>query len=124
MILERPIARIQWERDQLTQLLGSTDGEVMSSQGNFVFYRGPLAVWIAEALASIGIAIRSWPGDERLGDAIRITCPGHSASYDRLVSAIKAAISPGGFVDIDGVIAEVSEAIGLRSLPPPHMVSK
>jgi len=108
-LLEESITQVQNERQELTKVLQGIEGEVFESQGNFVFYRGQHATWLYDALAGLGIAIRAWPKDEELGNAIRITCPGDPKDFERLIKAINTAHKPEGILfDLDGVIADVS----------------
>jgi len=57
----------------------------------------------------LGIAVRVFPGRPELDGCLRLTCPGHEASYARLAHALESALAPQAMLlDMDGVIANVS----------------
>ncbi|MBK8976977.1 MAG: TIGR01548 family HAD-type hydrolase [Planctomycetes bacterium] len=107
--LRASIARVRAERTVLAERLVARGLAVPGSQANFVLARGPRAVWLADALRGLGIAVRAFPGRALLADAVRITCPGDAADLDRLCSGIDAALAPQALLfDLDGVLADVS----------------
>lgn len=109
--VDRAVAAVRTERERLIDLLRTHSFEARPSQGNFVFCRGPRARWLRDALAGLGIAIRAWPDRPGLHDALRITLPGNQRMFDRLHSAIRAALDPQAlFLDMDGILAETSQS--------------
>ncbi len=86
------IARVRREREQLTERLRELGAEPLPSQANFVLVRLPDAAGVQVALARLGIAVRAWPGDPRLGDYLRITCPGDPESFERLERALEEVL--------------------------------
>jgi histidinol-phosphate aminotransferase len=78
------------------------------SEANFAFTRTPRAVALRDRLAGLGIAVRAFPGDPVLGDALRITCPGDEGAFARLRRALRTALRPQALLlDFDGVLADV-----------------
>jgi HAD superfamily hydrolase (TIGR01548 family) len=64
---------------------------------------------VHEAVASLGIAVRRFPGQAHLERALRITCPGRADAFERLTHALSAALAPQALLfDVDGVLADVS----------------
>lgn len=103
------IARVKAERTALEALLPELGATPQTSQGNFVFARTGSPVDWRDALAGLGIGIRAWPGKEGLDDALRITCPGDEAAFERLTAALRAWRQPQALLlDLDGVLADVS----------------
>jgi histidinol-phosphate aminotransferase len=89
------IARVRREREQLTERLRELGAEPLPSQANFVLVRLPDAAGIQTALAGEGIAVRAWPGDERLGAYLRLTCPGDDGMFARLERALTEVLGRG-----------------------------
>ncbi len=105
---EAVVARIARERDALSAQLAGHGFDVPPSRANFVLARGPRAAWLSDGLAGLGIAVRRWPGDPRLGDCVRITCPAGDAGFARLTAAIDAVLAPDALLfDMDGVLVDV-----------------
>lgn len=110
--------RVVQERGWLTDLLVACGLSVPANQAaNFVFARfeGPAAearaLWLRDALAGLGLAIRAFPGKPGLSDAVRITLPGDPADFDRLRLGVAAALAPEAILlDVDGVIADVRDS--------------
>jgi len=88
------VARIRHERDVLAQTLRNLGARPQPSQANFVLARFDDAPCVWNSLASLGIAVRCFAPGKGLDDALRITCPGDEASFDRLLSALHAAVRP------------------------------
>lgn len=102
---------VEAERAALTSLLREAAAEVPDSSANFVLATTPRAAWIFAGLASLGIAVRRFPGRPGLSDSLRISCPGRSDAGDRLVTALKTVLQPEAVLfDLDGVLADVSES--------------
>lgn len=109
--VDRFIDQVKQERTELAATLRDLGWSVPESQGNFVFARSPLAPFLRSALASAGIGVRGWPGHPELGDAVRITLPGNSEAFGRLMDALMSALSPEALLfDMDGVLADVSRS--------------
>ncbi|MFU8807301.1 MAG: aminotransferase class I/II-fold pyridoxal phosphate-dependent enzyme, partial [Bradymonadaceae bacterium] len=105
------VEAVRGERVRLEVLLKELGADAQPSQGNFVFARHPNALWIRDGLASLGIAIRAFPGREGLEDALRIACPGNEEDFQRLEHALRCVLSPQAILfDVDGVLADVSES--------------
>ncbi len=88
------VARVRDEREDLAARLRGHGLGVDGSNGNFVLARDPRVHWLREGLLGLGIAVRTFPGRAWLEDAVRITCPGNRADYDRLIDAIDAVLAP------------------------------
>ncbi len=84
------VARVRSERRVLESLLSEAGADPHPSQGNFVFARTPKAIWVRDALAGLGIAVRVWPNHPELDGT---------------------ALSPRALLlDMDGVLADVSQS--------------
>lgn len=80
-------------------------------QGNSVMARGVDAEWLTSALAALGIAVRRFPDQPDLKNAVRITLPGVASDFERLASAIETILAPQALLfDMDGVLADVTES--------------
>ncbi len=108
--IERFVSRARYERGEIAEALARLGAEPTDSHANFAFARTPRAVAIRDALASLGIATRAWPGDPELGDALRISCPGSKVGLDRLVSGLGACRPEAILLDMDGVMVDVSQS--------------
>ena len=103
------IDQVKIEREAMIPLLTECGMEPQPSDGNFVFARTQKSVWWRDTMAALGISIRARPLDERLGDAVRITCPGTKSDFERLRAALKTISKPEALLfDLDGVLADVS----------------
>jgi len=91
---DRFIAQVRRDRKRLHDLLDELGIEHTRSEGNFVFPTTELAIWIRDAFAGLGIAIRAYPGHPELGRSLRITCPGDEAQCDRMLHALRGAVAP------------------------------
>ncbi len=105
------VARVREERRAIAGCLREAGFVVQESRANFVFARSSRAQWLGEALAGLGIGVRSLGGRAGLEDAVRITAPCDSAALDRLCRGIRTALDPQALIfDMDGVLADVSES--------------
>lgn len=105
------VSRIRIERSELVDHLNELGLAARPSQGNFVYAETDNPIWIRDALAGLGIAIRAFPEREGLAHAIRITCPGDTASFQRLRRALSVVCAPQALcLDIDGVLCDVRES--------------
>ena len=104
---ERFVARVRQEREAVEGELASYGFDVHTSQGNFAFARSPRVPWLRDALAGLGLSVRTWPDKPDLEDAVRVTLPGHNEAFSALVDAIDAALAPEALLfDMDGVLAD------------------
>ncbi|TVQ81829.1 MAG: TIGR01548 family HAD-type hydrolase, partial [Phycisphaeraceae bacterium] len=109
--LGRTVAQVRSERERLTAQLRGHGWRVLPSEANFILARSSRSVWLRDALAGLGIAVRDFPGNEHLADALRITCPANETDFARLTHAIDAALAPEAvLLDLDGVLADVSRS--------------
>ena len=108
------VNEIRHERAALTATLTRLGAVVEPSHANFVFARlgdHQKPLWLRDACAGFGIAIRAFPGKPLLEDAVRITCPGDPATFERLTHALETALAPEALIfDLDGVLADVSNS--------------
>ncbi|MGA7226657.1 MAG: aminotransferase class I/II-fold pyridoxal phosphate-dependent enzyme [Acidimicrobiia bacterium] len=105
------VHEVRRERSDLISSLGGLGFEVKGSQANFVLATAPSAPWVADAAASLGVALRTFPGREGLEQSIRITLPGQRARFDRLIRTLEVAMAPQALLfDLDGVLADVSKS--------------
>ncbi len=92
------VERVQRERTALARLLAGLGAEPWWGDGggaNFVLARfgspeGAGAV--RDALRARGIAVRAFGHKPGLADALRITCPGDQAAFERLSGALRQAM--------------------------------
>lgn len=79
------------------------------SQANFVLARCVGSQWLTAALAALGIAVRRFPDQPDLADAVRIGVPQDAAQWQTLNAALTAVLAPAALLfDMDGVLADVS----------------
>jgi histidinol-phosphate aminotransferase len=108
--VERFVDRVRAERQQLTALLRELGADPIESGANFVTAFFPDAYLTADALSSVGIAVRSFTEGPMSG-SLRITLPGREDDFTRLTAALRAALEPEAVLfDLDGVIADVSRS--------------
>lgn len=108
---QRYIDSVRRERALLRDDLRAMSFETQSSQANFVLARSPRAGWLRDGLAGLGIAVRGWPGDSLLQEAVRITCPGDAAQLARLRRSIATVLNPQALLfDMDGVLVDVRDS--------------
>lgn len=113
--MRRSVARVREERDQLFDLMRELGGTAYRSQANFVLVRHRKSVWIEDALAGLGISVRSFPHREELAQALRITCPCDERGYARLAAGLRTALHPEALLfDYGGVIALANAALQPR----------
>jgi histidinol-phosphate aminotransferase len=107
--VERAVARVRLERTALRERLAARGVEAWPSQANFVFARTPGVRWLADGLAGLGIAVRTFPGHRLLDGSVRITCPCDERAFERLAAGLDAVLAPEALLfDLDGVLADVS----------------
>ncbi len=105
------VARVRVERTELRACLERCGARALPSQANFVLARTPRAGFLCRGLASLGIAVRVFPGRDGLEDAVRITCPSEPTAFERLREALETVLAPRALLlDLDGVLADVSRS--------------
>jgi len=88
--------RVIAERERLGRALARLPGvRVYPSQANFLLLRVPRADRLRQALAAGDVAVRGFPGAERLGDCLRVTV-GRPEDNDRLLSLMAASLENEG----------------------------
>jgi histidinol-phosphate aminotransferase len=103
------VGKVRDEVKRASALLTKLGANVLPSQANFVLARVRDAVWLRDALAGLGIAVRIFPGRSELEGCVRITMPGDEESFARLEAALSAALKPEAIIfDIDDTLADVS----------------
>lgn len=103
------INRIREQRDTLTAELADLGAQPLPSQASFVGARFDDASWVRTGMASLGIAIRGFPGRSELNSLLRTTLPGNDRDFDRLLAAFRTVLRPEALLfDLDGVIADES----------------
>ena len=109
--VERMVGRIVEERALLSRTLKELGAEVLDSQANFVFCRVKDPLFVRDALAGMGIAVRLVPDEAEFRGGLRITCPGNAKDFERLTHALETVLAPQGILfDMDGVLADVSRS--------------
>jgi histidinol-phosphate aminotransferase len=107
----RFIAAVQEERGALVRRLLDLGVDAFPSQGNFVFARFEDPIWVRDAMAGLGIAVRAFPGKRLIEDGMRITLPGNAADFERLVHGFESVLAPGALLfDIDDTLADVTDS--------------
>jgi len=106
------VAEVRSQRAELAALLTRLGlPPVEPCQGNFVLAHGAKPTWLVAALAALGIAIRRFPDQPELADAVRIALPGEPVGYRSLALALETVLAPRAMLfDMDGVLADVSES--------------
>ncbi|MHA1568914.1 MAG: aminotransferase class I/II-fold pyridoxal phosphate-dependent enzyme [Alphaproteobacteria bacterium] len=109
--VEANIAVIRREREMLARLLDELGAATLPPQGNFVFARFGDELWVRDALAGLGIAVRYVQAEPHFAAGLRITCPGDEQVYARLEHALRTVRQPQALLfDMDGVLADVSQS--------------
>jgi HAD superfamily hydrolase (TIGR01548 family) len=107
--VRRFIAAVRHERAALAELLRELGAEPLPSQANFVIARFRDELWVRDALAGLGIAVRIFPGRDGLERCLRTSTPGNAAHFERLTHGLRTALAPQALLfDMDGVLADVS----------------
>ncbi|RJO65906.1 MAG: aminotransferase class I/II-fold pyridoxal phosphate-dependent enzyme [Myxococcales bacterium] len=105
------IAKLREERRELERLLTRLGARPLPSQANFVFAYVKDPVWIRDALAGLGVAVRAIAAEDDFPGGLRVTLPGDAADFARLTRAVQAAFAPQALLfDMDGVLADVSRS--------------
>jgi histidinol-phosphate aminotransferase len=90
------VSRVREERAAIGAALEALGGRVWPSQASFVLVEVPDPLWLRDALAGLGIAVRAFPGKPGLERAVRIGCPGDARGLERLSWGLRAALAPAG----------------------------
>ncbi len=107
----RFVSEVRKERVEIITLLRSLGAEAPDSGGNFVFARFKDALWVRDAIAGLGIALRAFPGKPFLENAMRITVPGDVNGYQRLRHGLASVLAPEAVLfDMDDTLADVTES--------------
>lgn len=105
------VAQVRTGRARIADALTDAGCAVVPSHANFVFARSARCRWLADALAGLGIGVRTFGRDPALEDALRVACPPDQAGLERVVAGLGAASSPQAvLLDLDGVLADVSSS--------------
>lgn len=103
------VALVRKERALIAEILTELGAEPLPSEANFVLTRVRDPLWLRDALAGLGIAVRAFPGRPGLEQHVRVACPGDAAALSRLERSLRAALRPEALLlDMDGVLADVS----------------
>jgi histidinol-phosphate aminotransferase len=108
---ERFIETIRSERARLFDVLTTLGTRPLPSQANFVLTVCDDADWVTSAARSLGVAFRRFSDRPGMETMVRITVPGETSDFDRLVATLEAALAPETIIfDLDGVLADVSRS--------------
>jgi HAD superfamily hydrolase (TIGR01548 family) len=108
---ERFVETIRSERSRLFEVLTSLGTRPLASQANFVLTVCDDADWVTAAARSLGVAFRRFSDRPGMETMVRITVPGETSDFDRLVATLEAALAPETIIfDLDGVLADVSRS--------------
>jgi histidinol-phosphate aminotransferase len=88
------VAQVKRDRERMHAVLDELGVAHTASQGNFVLISSKKALWIRDALAGLGIAIRMYPGEGGLGNSLRITAPGDAGQTDLVIRSLRGALAP------------------------------
>ena len=103
------VEEVKRERVALTGTLTGLGARPLPSEANFVLAECDDSSWVITGAASLGVALRRFPGRPGLESAVRITVPGDAGDFDRLVATLGSLLDPQAIIfDLDGVIADVS----------------
>ena len=110
--LRAHVACVRAERTALGARLRHLGLEPLPSQANFILAEcGLRAPFLTAALAALGVVVRTFPNRPGLGNALRITLPGSTPEFERLMAALDTALAPEALVfDMDGVLADVQHS--------------
>jgi histidinol-phosphate aminotransferase len=126
--LERPeeelttfVDEVRRERVDLTGILTGLGARPLPAQGNFVLAETEHADWVMSGAASLGVGLRRFAERPGLESTVRITVPGDTTDFERLVGTLGAVLAPEAIVfDLDGVLADVSRSQILAIVETAH----
>ncbi len=105
------VDEVRRERVELTGALTSLGARPLPSQANFVLAEFDEPAWVVSAAASLGIGLRRFASRAGLESTVRITVPGDTDDFERLLRTLGSILAPEGLIfDLDGVIADVSSS--------------
>ncbi len=105
------VARIRAERVALAVEVAALGMRPIPSQANFLLLDAGDALWLRDAMAGLGVAVRAFPGRADLEGRVRIALPGRPDAFERLVAALRTVRAPEALIfDLDGVLADVSRS--------------
>ncbi len=103
------VERVRAEREELSGFLRGLGARVIPSQANFLLARFKDALWVRDALAGQGVAVRLFTGQPALQGWLRIALPGDPEKLARLMRACEVALRPEAILfDIDDTLADVT----------------
>lgn len=85
--VDRTVALVRREREELARLLASLGATPLPSQGNFITARFAAAASVHAALLARGVSVRRF-SSPALAEHLRITCPASPADFSRLTAAL------------------------------------
>ena len=83
------VAEVRRERPLLVSALASIGAKTWQGRANFAAAFVPDSPFFVRALEAEGINIRFWVGKAGRDNLVRITCPGESAEFERLLAALR-----------------------------------
>lgn len=103
------VGRVRDERARLKGVLEGLGAFVFPSEANFVLARFANGLWVRDALAGLGIAVRAFPDRADLDGCLRLSCPGDATAFVRVEAALGTVLAPEALLfDMDGVLVDVS----------------
>lgn len=112
-------ACVQGEREAIFNALLEQGARPAAGQANFVWATLDDPAFFRDALASIGIAIRTFTDKPALADSVRITCPQDEAVLARLLTGIASALRPQQLWVQPGLL-DATQITRLEHLLPVH----
>jgi histidinol-phosphate aminotransferase len=101
-------------RGDLTAALDEVGLDPLPSQANFVLARAQSpsrATFLREALASRGVAVRTFESDPLIADTLRVGVPARAEDGPRLSAALRLCAAPEALLfDMDGVLIDVRDS--------------
>lgn len=95
--LPQAIARVRYERRELATVLVGLGASLRvtpdGGQANFVLADVGDPAALVDRLARCGIGVRRFSATAGLERAVRITCPGNAVAFERLLAALREALS-------------------------------
>jgi histidinol-phosphate aminotransferase len=90
--VDRTVALVRREREELARLLTSLGAAPLPSQGNFITARFAAAASVHAALLARGVSVRRF-SSPALSEHLRITCPASPADFSRLSAALTQTLT-------------------------------
>ncbi|MEO1171121.1 MAG: histidinol-phosphate transaminase [Myxococcota bacterium] len=105
------------ERESIFDRLGRLGERPFPSQANYVTSRFRDVQWVADCLASLGIAIRVYVDKPKLSHCARITCPQDPSLLTRLLDGLQSSLAPAGLLVERGAL-DADSLSCLRAVMP------